>query len=55
LDSGEEIDVGVNWFGTLPSVSKVEVIPEINIFDIDTYKSLAGETTRDTRTRVLGR
>ena len=55
LNSGDEIDVGVNWFGTLPSVSKVEVVPEINIFDIDTYKPLDGETTRDTRTRVLGR
>jgi len=55
LDSGFAVEVGVNWFGTLPSVSQVEVIPEIHLFDIDSYKPLKGETTRDTRTRVFGR
>ena len=53
LNSGEETDVTVNWFGTLPSVSQVEVIPELNIFDLGVYKPLMGETTRDTRTRVF--
>lgn len=55
IDSREEVDVSVNWFGTLPSVSKVEVVPEINIFDVEVYKPLAGESTRDTRTRAIGR
>ncbi len=53
FESGEMIDVSVNWFGTLPSVTSVEIRPEINIFDLDSYKALAGETTRDTRTRVF--
>jgi hypothetical protein len=55
LDSGEELQTSVNWFGTLPSVSQVKVIPEIHVFDLGTYKPLTGETTRDTRTRVFGR
>jgi hypothetical protein len=55
LDSGERQTVVVNWFGTMPTVSKVEVIPEINIFDVDVYKPLEGETPLDTRTRVFPR
>lgn len=55
VESGEEVDVTVNWFGTLPSVSEVEVVPELNIFDLGIYKPLQGETTRDTRTRVFRR
>ena len=55
LDSGETREVAVNWFGTLPSVGSVEVVPEINLFDLDVYKPLAGETTTDTRTRVFPR
>ena len=53
LGTGEEKEVTVNWFGTLPSVSQVEVIPELNIFDLEVYKPLVGETTIDTRTRVF--
>jgi hypothetical protein len=53
LVTGEETLVTVNWFGTLPSVSQVEVIPELNIFDLSVYKPLVGESTRDTRTRVF--
>jgi len=53
LDSGEQTDVTVNWFGTLPSVTQVEVIPELNIFDLEVYKPLVGETTMDTRTRIF--
>ena len=55
LDSGETREVVVNWFGALPSASSVEVVPDINIFDLTVYKPLSGETTTDTRTRVLGR
>jgi hypothetical protein len=54
LESREEVEMGINWFGTLPSVTSVEIIPEINLFDIESYKPLNGETTRDTRTRALG-
>ncbi len=53
IESGEKVDVTLNWFGTLPSVTQVEVIPELNVFDLDAYKPLSGETTRDTRTRVF--
>lgn len=53
LESGEETAINVNWFGTLPSVSDVEVIPEVNIFDLDVYKPLEGERTVDTRARVF--
>ncbi len=55
LESGVETEVTVNWFGTLPSVSQVQVIPELNIFDLEVYKPLQGESTRDTRTRVFPR
>jgi len=53
LDSGDTEEVVVNWFGTVPSASKTEVIPEVNIFDLGAYKALEGETTTDTRTRVF--
>lgn len=52
LDAGEEAEVVINWFGTIPSVSKVEVAVSVNPFDISAYKPLEGETTEDTRTRV---
>ncbi|TAL50470.1 hypothetical protein EPN81_02690 [Patescibacteria group bacterium] len=55
LESGVEAEVTVNWFGTLPSVSQVQIIPELNIFDLEVYKPLQGESTRDTRTRVFTR
>ncbi|MBI4435529.1 hypothetical protein HY630_02565 [Candidatus Uhrbacteria bacterium] len=55
LESGVETEVTVNWFGTLPSVSQVQIIPELNIFDLGVYKPLQGESTRDTRTRVFTR
>lgn len=53
LESGEQASVVVNWFGTVPTVSRVEVIPEIQVFDVDAYKPLEGETSVDTRTRVF--
>lgn len=52
LDAGESQDVAINWFGPIPNVSKVEVVAEVNPFDMASYKGLAGETTEDTRTRV---
>lgn len=55
LDSGETRDVAVNWFGPLPAAGAVEVVPEINIFDLNAYKALSGETTTDTRNRVFVR
>jgi hypothetical protein len=53
LESGEEAEVDLSWFGTLPSVSQVEVIPILPLFDIDTYKPAEGESSIDTRTRVF--
>ncbi|MBI5794518.1 hypothetical protein HZA87_05585 [Candidatus Uhrbacteria bacterium] len=55
LDSGESADVTLNWFGTLPSVSEVAVVFEINLFDLSVYKPLEGENTLDTRGRVFNR
>jgi hypothetical protein len=40
LDSGQGQDVDVNWFGTVPSASEADVVPEINIFDPSVYKPL---------------
>jgi hypothetical protein len=55
LESGVQSEVTVNWFGTLPNVSEVQIIPELNIFDLEVYKPLTGETTKDTRNRVFRR
>jgi len=52
LDAGERQEVSINWFGVIPSVSKVEIGVFVNPFDISSYKPLVGETTEDTRTRV---
>ncbi len=41
LKSGDERSVAVNWFGSLPAVTKVEVIPEVNLFDPDVYMPLS--------------
>lgn len=53
IEAGETTDVSVTWFGTLPSATRVEVLPEINPFDEAAYQSLTGETSTDTRTRVF--
>ncbi len=55
LDSEEIQDVSLNWFGTLPGVTKVEVYPDINYLDPASYKDLEGASTRDTRTIELRR
>jgi hypothetical protein len=53
LESGGERDIAVNWFGVRPSATSVEIIPEINLFDLDAYKPLEGELPDDLRTRVF--
>lgn len=53
LESGEQAEVELSWFGTLPAVSEVEVIPILPLFDLDTYKPAVGESSIDTRTRVF--
>lgn len=35
--AGEERRLGYQWLGTLPAVSKIEVIPNVNIFDPAVY------------------
>lgn len=55
LDAGAMQEVTVNWFGALPTASNVDVLLDLNPFDLGVYKPLAGETTDDTRTRVFVR
>jgi hypothetical protein len=43
FESGDAREVSVSWFGTLPAVSRVEIVPEINLFDPDVYMPLSGE------------
>lgn len=52
LDAGEEQEVVVNWFGTTPQASKVDVIPEVNLFDPAVYKPLKGNGALDSRLNV---
>lgn len=51
LETGESQEISLNWFGTLPSVTSVEVIMDIHLFDPDVYKRLEGEQGIDTRAR----
>lgn len=37
LRAGESRDVSASWFSELPSVSRVEVQPDVNIFDVRSY------------------
>jgi hypothetical protein len=53
FESGAEHDVTVNWFGSRPNASSVDIVTEINIFDIDSYKPLEGELPDDLRTRIF--
>ncbi len=55
LDAGASQEVALNWFGALPAAGTVEVVLDLNPFDVGVYKPLAGETTTDTRTRVFVR
>lgn len=52
LNAGESQEIALKWFGTLPSVSLVEVIPDINIFNPESYKPVEGEPSIDVRTRI---
>lgn len=49
LGVGEKQEISLNWFGTLPAVTSVEVIPDIHLFDEDVYKRLEGQPGIDTR------
>ncbi len=49
LGVGERREISLNWFGTLPSASSVEVIPDIHLFDPDVYQQLEGQPGIDTR------
>lgn len=55
LDAGEQKEVVVNWFGAVASAAQVEIIPQIDLFSLATYKPLQGEASIDTRTRVFQR
>lgn len=53
FESGDTRSMVINWFGTIPAVTKIEVIPAVNLFDPDAYMPLEGETATDIRERVL--
>lgn len=55
LGPGERAELSLNWFGTLPSVSSVEVIPDVHLFDPSIYQRLEGTQSIDTRTRTRTR
>jgi hypothetical protein len=40
---GDEQTIMQNWYGTLPSVTRVEVIPEVALLDDSVYMPLTGE------------
>jgi hypothetical protein len=40
LRSGEKRAISFHWFGTLPAVSRVEIVPDINLFDPSSFMSL---------------
>lgn len=50
LEAGESQDIVVNWFGSVPSVSQIEILPDLNIFDPMLYKAAQGTESIDTRT-----
>ncbi|MBI2475486.1 hypothetical protein HYV69_03625 [Candidatus Uhrbacteria bacterium] len=51
LKSGEHQEISLYWFGTLPSVGEVEVIPDIQLFNPDVYQRIEGEPSIDIRTK----
>lgn len=55
LGPGETTEVVLNWFGTIPSVSSVEVIADVAVFNASVYMPLEGSSGIDTRTRVRQR
>jgi hypothetical protein len=50
LKAGENQEISLYWFGTLPSVGEVEVIPDIQLFNPDVYQRVEGEPSIDIRT-----
>jgi len=50
LKAGEHQEISLYWFGTLPSVGEVEVIPDIQLFNPDVYQRVEGEPSIDIRT-----
>lgn len=55
IGPGERTEVSLNWFGTLPAVSSVEVVPDIDVFDPSVYQRLEGINSIDTRTQIRTR
>lgn len=53
LDSLEQKNISLNWFGTLPGVTTIEVIPDINLLDPSVYKQAKGALGGDVRTRPV--
>jgi len=51
LAAGSHRDISLNWFGVVPTVNSVEVIPDILLFDPDVYRDPIGQPSLDTRTK----
>lgn len=43
--AGESRNLTLNWFQALPSIQKVDIIPEVNILDENVYMPLNGDLT----------
>lgn len=53
FEPGQSRTIEQNWFGSIPSITKLEVIPEIDLFDASVYMPLVGETEEDLRDRIF--
>ena len=53
IGSDEEKEISLNWFGSLPNVSSVEVVPDVNLFDPGIYQRPEGKSSIDARTVPL--
>ncbi len=52
LESLEQKEVSLKWFGTLPAVTTIEVMTDINLFNPKVYKQEKGVFGDDVRTRI---
>jgi hypothetical protein len=48
----EEKKLTARWLGPVPSVTKIVIYPEINIFDSEVYLAPTGTNPSDARTKV---
>lgn len=51
LQSLQKQDIKLNWFGTIPSITNVEVVVDVHLLDPSIFKTLEGKEAIDVRTR----